>query len=1220
MADGFFNISDIAVVRGDERTTTHQTIRRTLTCEDCKRHAECISPEMPLQGDGRKGIMIIFDSPNSSDAMYNKYFAPFDYSDALKKVLATKGIVVGRDCWTTSAVRCYSKKEITHKNIQACASKLRRDIEECKPKVIIVVGEYAFNSLTYDKLSGRANVGAYSAWVGGQIPDQDYKAWLCPIYSRDDIMIHEKDGALQMIWENHIRSAVNLLDEEFPIMKWEDHIETTTNEQQAIRWLRWASKQSRIAFDYEATGIKPQRDWHTITTISVANKDIGYSFPYFDTDEFKQAFKEFLLSDTAKIAHNEDYEAQWSYEFAGVWPKNWYFDTMIAEHCLQNKKPINLKFLVYSYFGVVGYDNGIEPYIKASEEDEKLYGNNAKNKMEEAPLEEQLKYNAGDSYFTYLIYMKQKHSMNAHIKSGFDFFMESRQMVSEIQAYGMRTDESKVEGLVENLQSQLATTLDKIKNDPVLAKWKAVRPFTFSSNDDMQILVYDILKTPLTKKTPGGGKSTDKKVLGEIDHPIIKNILAYKRIDTALNRYVSQFKREVNNGLIHASINLTSADTFRSSISGPSLQNLPKRDKEIMEYVRGLVVPRIGNRIIDYDFKGVEVCIAACYTQDKNLINYVTDYENTDMHRDSAMDLFMLDKGSVSKELRYIGKNKFVFPEFYGSYYRNIAPDIWNSIPQSIKQHLKNNGVRDYMDFESHVKEIEDHFWNVRFPEYKAWRGEQWDRYCADGYIDSLTGFRYHHPMDRKTVVNYPIQGCLAGESKVLTKEGLIPIKNLIGVTTEVWTGFKWAKAFGLNKGVWKRAEIELDSGLIIKCDTRHKLKNDKNEWVNFDNLKPNDYVALPRLLKTVEFSKQINWWFVFGFIVGDGCISNKSRKVVTIVGGKTKEYILQNIYKFLLNNGYNKSYGGVHYYEVLTKGKETKYKVEIQSKVFAKYLESYGFVFGATAHTKRLPTSVWQATTQQQRDFLEGLWLSDGSRGKDDKYSLSMCNKELLEEIQLLSSCVGFDSYLRKIPTGHKLSFSWNKFNNKTCRRYPIKAITSQVQRIGFSNYEKRNEYTTDKRCFNMGKDISQYVAERIIEKNTETPIIYRYDKIKKITILAKEEETFTMSVDDPLHQFVADGVITKNSAFHVLLWTMNQVHPLLKTTPRSKFITEIHDDQVGDIHPEDEDQVDAWIKFYGTQKVREHWDWITVPLMIEKERSAIDGDWAHMKSCGYI
>ena len=85
---------------------------------------------------------------------------------------------------------------------------------------------------------------------------------------------------------------------------------------------------------------------------------------------------------------------------------------------------------------------------------------------------------------------------------------------------------------------------------------------------------------------------------------------------------------------------------------------------------------------------------------------------------------------------------------------------------------------------------------------------------------------------------------CLQAGSQVLTRDGLKPIEELVGQSVKVWTGFNWAPAVGLNMGVHQLAEIELENGIIIRCDTKHKLKNEADEWVNFENLKIGQKVA----------------------------------------------------------------------------------------------------------------------------------------------------------------------------------------------------------------------------------------------------------------------------------------------------------------------------------------------------------------------------------------
>jgi len=105
------------------------------------------------------------------------------------------------------------------------------------------------------------------------------------------------------------------------------------------------------------------------------------------------------------------------------------------------------------------------------------------------------------------------------------------------------------------------------------------------------------------------------------------------------------------------------------------------------------------------------------------------------------------------------------------------------------------------------------------------------------------------------------------------------------------------------------------------------------------------------------------------------------------------------------------------------------------------------------------------------------------------------------------------------------------------------------------------------------------------------------------------------------PLIFTKATNLQIQGSAFHCLLWTLLQIDEKIRAiSGRSSAVCNIHDALVVDLHPDDEAEVDRLVWEYGTQKVREHWEWIVTPLVIEAERSEIDGTWAAMENCGEL
>jgi hypothetical protein len=224
------------------------------------------------------------------------------------------------------------------------------------------------------------------------------------------------------------------------------------------------------------------------------------------------------------------------------------------------------------------------------------------------------------------------------------------------------------------------------------------------------------------------------------------------------------------------------------------------------------------------------------------------------------------------------------------------------------------------------------------------------------------------------------------------------------------------------------------------------------------------------------------------------------------------------------------------------------------------------------------------------------------------------MCNYKLLTEIQILSSSLGFDTKLTKITTGWLLRNSIKGKNKKPVRKIPYETIANK---INVSDIPwKSNEQIVERRVIKKQQDISQYIGERIIDKYAINKEIYRYDKIIDIQIHDKKEETFTMSVNDPLHQFIADGVVHKNCAFHCLLWSLINIQEIAnKENWKTLILGQVHDSIVLDTHPIEEKHIIKIINKIGTTELQNTFDWIIVPMEIEFENTEIDQPWSMKK-----
>jgi len=352
--------------------------------------------------------------------------------------------------------------------------------------------------------------------------------------------------------------------------------------------------------------------------------------------------------------------------------------------------------------------------------------------------------------------------------------------LAQVEANGMRIDLDYLNNALKENSKKIAILSEEIKSDKVVRIWKkrfGVKT-NLDSGDQLGKVLFDNLGYECKEKTDKGKPKTDIESLETLDIPFVKKYLHLKKLKKAQATYLKGIQREVCNGFLHPVFNLHIAQTFRSSSDSPNFQNLPIRNPEMAELIRKCFIPRKGGRIVETDYGGIEVHAAAWYHKDPVMLNYICD-PSKDMHRDMAAQCYKLSTKQVTKLIRYCGKNKFVFPQFYGDWYLSCAPALWSSIDQlgletakgtPLKEHLAKKGIHDLGSlnpkvspvkgtFIHHIMEVQEDFWGRRFKVYTEWKNKWWESYRRTGKFQTLTGFEITGWMKRNEVINYPVQG-----------------------------------------------------------------------------------------------------------------------------------------------------------------------------------------------------------------------------------------------------------------------------------------------------------------------------------------------------------------------------------------------------------------------------------------------------------------------------
>ena len=294
------------------------------------------------------------------------------------------------------------------------------------------------------------------------------------------------------------------------------------------------------------------------------------------------------------------------------------------------------------------------------------------------------------------------------------------------------------------------------------------RPINLGSNPDLRKLLFTHLGHEPFKETGSGAESVDAESMEKVDIRFTKNLVEMRKLRKIV-AYFDQIRREAHGGKVHPITNLNMARTFRPSINDPNFANVPKREKRAKMAVRlGIRVPP-GYCMMANDYGGIEVHGLEWYSHDRVLLKYLKE-PDSDMHRDQAQNTFMIkpkywDKLNENDRdlLRFYEKNMFVFPEFYGSWYKPCAENLWRicgPLPigdgdgTTLWQWLD----MPYSDFEAHVKDCEHQFWEM-FKGVRDWQNSLHEEYKANGYIETYLGFRYRGWLTRNQLYNYKIQG-----------------------------------------------------------------------------------------------------------------------------------------------------------------------------------------------------------------------------------------------------------------------------------------------------------------------------------------------------------------------------------------------------------------------------------------------------------------------------
>jgi DNA polymerase I-like protein with 3'-5' exonuclease and polymerase domains len=841
-----------------------------------------------------------------------------------------------------------------------------------------------------------------------------------------------------------------------------------------------------------------------------------------------------------------------------------------------------------------------------------------------------INYASMDAWGALRVFYRLRHDLRARYTShGYslwhvfiNFEVPMTRTLYEMEREGVRAD-------VQYLQSRRPLIEEKQRAVEKEVIKQVGRPINLSSPKQLATYFFTEAGYDNIGKTATGQFKMNKeayKALAAQGCETATLIADYAKLQKVLGTYVDGMLERVHRGKIHTNLNQHKVETSRLSSSDPNLQNAQKEASEFVD-VRSVFIADDDESLIVDDYEQLEMYILGDYSQDKNLLSAII--LNKDIHCANVETIYgdPYEESIVAKkkkeEKKPLDAREKLLTERRGDIKAVCFGIVYGKAARSLGIQLK-----------YHIEAATQH------PEWDAARCERWARQKAQEKIDLFfAGLPGAHRFIQTTIrqayeqrfvetrlgrqrmlpdildyetmldhaaaaakrgrelcwcdrctasrkeerraVNTKIQGCLPACTRVFTSKGLLPI-GTIPERGLAWTGHRWAEYRRLSRGPHELATISLSTGQVLHCDTRHEVlvaTDTGYVFQHWSTLRPGTRVCLSLaqgidLPDTSTVAPTDAYWL--GFLLGNGCTRHGAtqQNAVSVTFGDRKhrhkkEEQAQKYIDFLCQLG-------------LTHQKPRVYKHKIaittQSVQFKDHLKNLGYPWGASSHEKSIPTAVWSASLNGRTQFLLGLLDADGCV-TCARPNLHMCNKTLLEEVQILSRTVGVESrlhgpYHRHEHTSWRLDFnrahlaalSYGHSNREIVRdRAPAFAVKKFIADVDGRVLERGSDQTLLSRM-RRGGNVSVYTLNKLAKKYEVELELYATAEVVATVALGVVAETYTLSVSDESHRFDSEGVISKNTAADVCMLAMLGIQrdEHLRAL-RYKQLLQIHDEILG-------------------------------------------------------
>lgn len=222
-------------------------------------------------------------------------------------------------------------------------------------------------------------------------------------------------------------------------------------------------------------------------------------------------------------------------------------------------------------------------------------------------------------------------------------------ILSKMEITGVKTDLTTLQEIGVGLTAKL-TELE------VAIYEAAGDKFNINSPKQLGVILFEkIGLTPIKKTKTGYSTAADVLEKLEGEHEIISLILMYRQLGKLNSTYIEGLSKEIHDdGKIHTRFQQALTTTGRLSSINPNLQNIPVRLEEGRKIRAAFVPSEPGWYLFAADYSQIELRVLAHMSQDTKMIEAFR--AGVDIHTQTAMDVFGVDKESVTSDMRRAAK------------------------------------------------------------------------------------------------------------------------------------------------------------------------------------------------------------------------------------------------------------------------------------------------------------------------------------------------------------------------------------------------------------------------------------------------------------------------------------------------------------------------------------------------------------------------------------